>query len=127
MCPPPKLRSSLVQKICRISNNTPLLYWEWTSAIQGNLFQNLSYSFIANEQLIHSADAVQRLAHTRSSDSAHFRYPCDSASGNASRLVGVDLPVNHALPSDDSALKYYYFKVVLLTRQDTKAPRTAEQ
>ena len=55
------------------------------------------------------------------------KYPCDSASGNASRPVGVDLPVNHAEPSDDSALKYYYFKFVLLTRQDTKAPRNAEQ
>ena len=54
-------------------------------------------------------------------------YPCDSASGDASRPVGVDLPVNHALPSDDLALKYYYFKFVLLTRQDTKAPRNAEQ
>ena len=58
-------------------------------------------------------------------------YPCHSASGDASRPVGVDLPVNHADavadPSDDSALKYYYFKFVLLTRQDTKAPRNAEQ
>ena len=36
-----------------------------------------------------------------------FRYPCDSASGNASRPVGVDLPVKHAEPSDDSRLKYF--------------------
>ena len=35
----------------------------------------------------------------------HHWYPCDSASGNASRPIGVDLPVNHALPSDDSRLK----------------------
>ena len=41
--------------------------------------------------------------------------------------VGVDLPVNHALPSDDLALKYYYFKFILLTHQDTKAQRNAEQ
>ena len=34
-------------------------------------------------------------------------YPCDSASGNASRPVGVDLPVKHAEPSDDSRLKYF--------------------
>ena len=54
-------------------------------------------------------------------------YPSDSGSGDASRPFGVDPPGNHANPSDGSALKYYYFKVVLLTRQDTKTPRNAEQ
>ena len=34
-------------------------------------------------------------------------YPCQSASGDASRPVGVDLPVNHAEPSDDLRLKYF--------------------
>ena len=34
-------------------------------------------------------------------------YPCQSASGDASRPAGVDLPVNHAEPSDDSRLKYF--------------------
>ena len=36
-----------------------------------------------------------------------IHYPCQSASGDASRPVGVDLPVNHAEPSDDSRLKYF--------------------
>ena len=34
-------------------------------------------------------------------------YPCDSGSGDASRPVGVDLPVKHAEPSDDSRLKNF--------------------
>ena len=54
-------------------------------------------------------------------------YPCDSGSGDASRPVGVDPSGNHANPSDGSALKHYYFKFVLLTRQDSKAPINAEQ
>ena len=39
----------------------------------------------------------------------HHWYPCDSASGNASRPIGVDLPVNHALPSDDSRVEIKIF------------------
>ena len=53
-------------------------------------------------------------------------YPCDPGSGNASRPVCVDWPGHHAFSSDSSALKYYYFKFVLLTCQDFKAPRNAE-
>ena len=34
-------------------------------------------------------------------------YPCDPGSGDASRPVGIDLPVNHAYPSDDSRLKCF--------------------
>ena len=45
-------------------------------------------------------------------------------SGGVSRPVGVDPPDNRA---DGSALKHYYFKFVLLARQDTKAPKYAEQ
>ena len=59
------------------------------------------------------------------SDQSH--YPYDPGSGDASRPVGVDLPVNHADPRDDSALKYYYFKFVLLTRQETNGKYQVDQ
>ena len=37
----------------------------------------------------------------------YLKYPCDPGSGDASRPVGIDLPVNHAYPSDDLRLKYF--------------------
>ena len=54
---------------------------------------------------------VLKLA-TESAYTDFLKYPCDPGSGDASRPVGVDLPVNHAEPSDDLVSRLKYFKSV---------------